>query len=57
MIFCPYWGGGGGGGGGGGDTLGDNPSPEFFLVLAEVVEEALVELTGCSGRAAAAAHE
>ena len=35
-------------------TLGDNPSPDSFLGLAEVVS---VESTGCSGRAAAAAHE
>ena len=46
--FRNEWGGGG---------LGDNPSPDSFLGLAEVVEEASVELTGCSGRAAAAAHE
>ena len=37
--------------------MGDNFSPDSFLGLAEVVEEASVELTGCSGRAAAAAHE
>ena len=32
-------------------------SPDSFLGVTEVVEEVSVELTGCSGRAAAAAHE
>ena len=44
-------------GGWGENTLGDNLSPDSFLGLEEVVEEVSVELTGCSGRAAAAAHE
>ena len=37
--------------------LGSNPSPDSFLGLAEVVGEVSVQLTGCSGRAAAAAYE
>ena len=38
-------------------SLGDNPSPDSFPGLTEVVEEVSVELTGCSATAAAAAHE
>jgi len=37
--------------------LGDNPSPNSFLKLVEVVGGVLVELTACPGRVAAAAHK